>query len=85
MSSSSKKWISVTIETKTQDGIGVVVDVPDKNIIAIRYAWHKRPCNYKRCAIYSAAGKIPTPPFICYIRNQTRHLWFFCTQNSKTF
>lgn len=65
---SSEAWVPVPTVTKTADNQNILLDVPNKHVIAIRYAWKEVPCDYKQCAIYSVTDDLPSPPTICYLK-----------------
>ena len=29
----------------------------------VRYAWYTKPCDFKKCAVYSNENELPGPPF----------------------
>lgn len=62
----STVWHSVKITSAFHSSLLLRVKFPIKSISAVRYAWNRRPCLYKKCAIYLKNEDLPCPPFIVY-------------------
>lgn len=63
---SKSHWISVPIVHSDLTSVLLPADLcpPTEKVAALRYAWRDWPCDFKACAVYSASGILPGPPFI---------------------
>jgi len=60
----SAKWIPVDITDLSRSLIVIHITDPSKNVFGLRYAWNRKPCPNKLCAIYARGKDLPSPPFV---------------------
>jgi len=68
--SPSPNWFWALVQSTTSNTITLDVRpcvVGGGHASMIRYAWAQKPCAFKQCSVYNAAG-LPAPPFVATVR-----------------
>lgn len=46
------------------NSVGLTGECPAQHVLkGLRYAWYTKPCEFKKCAVYSIENELPGPPF----------------------
>lgn len=46
------------------NSVGLTGECPAQHALkGLRYAWYTKPCEFKKCAVYSIENELPGPPF----------------------
>ncbi|KAL9974148.1 hypothetical protein ACROYT_G011152 [Oculina patagonica] len=54
-----------TIHERHFSSVDLTGECPVKySLKGVRYAWYTKPCDFKKCAVYSKENELPGPPFI---------------------
>ena len=62
---SKSSFVAAEITGADFQTVDVVGSCPkDYGLKGLRYAWREKPCNFKKCAVYSQENDLPGPPFV---------------------